>query len=213
VILIDEGQDFKPEFWFAIEMLKDQKEDAKLYIFQDCNQAIYSTVTELPISCEPLFLFDNCRNTKFIHDAAYRYYKGSEVDSPELEGKPIQLIDKSSLEQQAAEMDKMISKLVNTEKISSEDIAVIIIGSFYQAQELLSKTKNSHMWAFKEFSPKSKVLVETAKRFKGLESKLIFLWVIDEQKVDEKLLYVSISRARLRLWIVGNKPILDGLGL
>ena len=213
VILIDEGQDFKAEFWFAIEMLKDQKEDAKLYIFQDCNQAIYSTATELPISCEPLFLFDNCRNTKFIHDAAYKYYQGSEVDGPELEGELIQFIDKSSLEQQAAEIDKMISKLVNTEKISSEDIAVIIIGSFFQAQELLSKTKNSHMWAFKEFSPKSKVLVETAKRFKGLESKLLFLWVIDEQKVDEKLLYVSISRARLRLWVLGNKSTIDGIGL
>lgn len=211
VIIVDEGQDFKSEFWFAIEMLRDQQEDAKLYIFQDCNQAIYTDSTELPISCEPLFLFDNCRNTKFIHDAAYRYYIGSEIDAPALTGEAIEFIDKNSLEQQAAAIDKMTSKLVNLEYINPKDIAVIVIGSFPLAERLLLNTKNSHLWAFKEFLPSKKVLVETAKRFKGLESKLILLWVVDQEEVDEKLLYVSISRARLRLWVISNKTIIDSL--
>ena len=77
VILIDEGQDFKPEYWLAIEMLLDQNVDTKLYIFQDCNQAIYTNSNDLPIDCETLFLFDNYRNTKYIHNAAYQFYKGS----------------------------------------------------------------------------------------------------------------------------------------
>jgi hypothetical protein len=59
VILIDEGQDFKPEYWLAIEMLRDQNEDTILYIFQDSNQAIYTNNNDLPIECEPLILFDN----------------------------------------------------------------------------------------------------------------------------------------------------------
>ena len=209
VILIDEGQDFRPEYWFAIELLKDQNVDTKLYIFQDCNQAIYTDITELPIDCEPLYLFDNCRNTKFIHEASYKYYKGSEVEAPKLEGEEIQLIAKSTLEQQSIEIDKLVSKLVNTENISPSDIAVITIGLYSQAQDLLSQSKNSHLWAFKDFSPNLKVLVETAKRFKGLESKILILWIIDELDADEKMLYVSISRARLRLWIVGNQSFFD----
>jgi len=115
VILIDEGQDFKPEYWLAIEMLQDQHEDTKLYIFQDCNQAIYTNNNDLPIDCEPLFLFDNCRNTKFIHNSAYEYYKGIEVDAPDLEGEPVQLIEKTSLELQAKEIDNKVSRLINTE--------------------------------------------------------------------------------------------------
>jgi len=209
VILIDEGQDFKPEYWLAIEMLQDQHEDTKLYIFQDCNQAIYTNSNDLPIDCEPLFLFDNCRNTKYIHNFAYQYYKGTEVEAPDIEGEPVQLIEKASLELQAKEIDNKISRLINTENIGPEDIAVIVMGQFHEAQQLLENTKNSHLWAFKEFSPASKVLVETEKRFKGLESKIIFLWIIDEEAISDKLLYVSISRARFRLWVIGTSPIIQ----
>lgn len=208
VILIDEGQDFKPEYWLAIEMLRDQNEDANLYIFQDSNQAIYTVNNDLPINCEPLFLFDNCRNTQFIHNAAYQYYKGTEVDAPDLEGEPIRVIEKPSLELQAKEIDSKISRLINTESIEPEDIAIIVIGRFQVAQSLLQNTKNSNLWAFKEFSTASKVLVETAKRFKGLESKIIFLWILDEEEVNDKLLYISISRARFRLWVIGTPSII-----
>lgn len=203
-ILIDEGQDFGAEYWLSIEILRDQSDDAKLYIFQDSNQAIYTLNSDLPIHGEPLVLFDNCRNTKYIHKSAYQYYKGTEVEAPDLEGKPIQTIEKGELGLQAKEIDNRISRLINSENISPEDIAIIIIGRFHEAQLLLENTKNSHFWAFKEFLPVSKVLVETAKRFKGLESKFIFLWIIDEEAITDKLLYVSISRARFRLWIIGT---------
>ena len=213
VILVDEGQDFKPEYWLTIEMLRDQQEDTKLYIFQDSNQAIYTDSNCLPINCEPLFLFDNCRNTKYIHNSAYQYYKGTQVDAPDIEGEPVQLIEKTSLELQAREIDNKISRLINTENINPEDIAIIVMGPFHEAQALLKNTRNSHLWAFKEFSPASTVLVETEKRFKGLESKIIFLWIIDEDVINDKLLYISISRARFRLWVIGTTPIIKKTNL
>ena len=208
VILIDEGQDFKPEYWFAIEMLYDQYNEMKLYIFHDSNQAIYTKNNDFPINCEPLFLFDNCRNTKYIHNSAYQYYKGTEIEAPDLEGEPIQVIEKPSLELQAKEIDNKVLSLINAESINPEDIAIIIIGSFDDAQRGLENSKNSHLWAFKEFSPTSKVLVETAKRFKGLESKIIFLWITEEEALSDELLYVSISRARFRLWVIGTTQII-----
>lgn len=207
VILIDEGQDFKSEYWLAIEILRDEQDDTKLYIFQDSNQAIYTDNQDLPIDCEPLFLFDNCRNTKYIHNSAYQYYKGTEVDAPDIEGEPVQFIEKQSLELQAKEIDNTVSRLINTESIDPGDIAVIVIGRFDIAESFLKNSKNNHLWAYKEFSPESKVLVETAKRFKGLESKIVFLWILDSMMMDETLLYISISRARFRLWIIGDKCI------
>jgi hypothetical protein len=204
VIIIDEGQDFTPEYWFAIELLKDQNEDLKLYIFQDCNQAIYTDTSDLPITCEPLYLFDNCRNTKFIHDSAYRYYMGADVEAPEIIGEPIQLVSKESFQQQANEIGRVVSKLVNAEGIKPKDIVVTTIGSFDVAKSNLLHTKHNDLWSFKTYSNRSKVLVETAKRFKGLESKILILWVLDSSQATEKMLYVSISRARFRLWIVGE---------
>lgn len=207
VILIDEGQDFKAEFWFSIDMLREQYINTKLYIFRDTNQAIYTNDKDLPIDCEPLFLFDNCRNTKYIHNYAYQYYEGVEVEAPDVEGEPVQYIERPSLELQAKEIDKTVSRLINTESIDHADIAIIIMGDFGEAKLLLNKTKSKHLWAYKELLPKSKVLVETAKRFKGLEAKIIILWVLDASSMNDTLLYVSISRARFRLWVVGDKYI------
>ena len=213
VIVVDEGQDFKPEYWLAIEILRDQQRDTRLYIFQDSNQAIYTDSNDLPIKSEPLFLFDNCRNTKHIHNSAYRYYKGPQVDAPDIEGEPVQSIEKYTLELQVKEMDKKISFLINTENIAAKDITILIVGDFHKAQSLLENTTNSYLWAFKEFSPLSRVLVETEKRFKGLESKIIFLWIIDEHAISDKLLYISLSRARFRLWLVGKPSTIQGVKL
>jgi len=207
-IIVDEGQDFQDEYWFAIDMLfESQNEDSRLYIFQDGNQAIYSSSEELPINEVPLFLSDNCRNTKPIHEAAYQYYEGEEIEAPNIEGEAVHYITSDSLEKQALLIDKKVNQLINMENILPKDIAVIIIGDYSHAEALLKTTKNNYIWAFKDFEPQKHVLVETAKRFKGLESPIILLWITDPYTTDEKLLYVSISRARFRIWIVGSENI------
>ena len=107
VIIIDEGQDFKVEYWLAIEELRDKSSGIKLYIFQDGNQAIYASTDELPIKNEPLFLFDNCRNTKLIHQLAYQFYQGVEIAAPEIEGEPMPYIVKNSLEKQGIQVQNL----------------------------------------------------------------------------------------------------------
>jgi superfamily I DNA and RNA helicase len=204
VIIIDEGQDFKDEYWLAIEDLRDRNSDTKLYIFQDGNQAIYTSENELPINNEPLFLDYNCRNTKPIHRLAYQYYQGEEIEVPEIEGEEINFIIEKSLDKQAQIIDQKITRLISNEGIHLKDITVIVMDNFYKAEELLKNTRNQKIWAFKEFSPKNKVLVETVKRFKGLESNIIFLWILDSSDINEMLLYVSISRARSRLFIIAD---------
>jgi len=206
-IIIDEGQDFKAEYWLAIELLKEQKENTKLYIFQDTNQAIYGKPADLPIHDTPLSLIDNCRNTKYIHNLAYQYYGGEPVEAPEVEGVPIKYIIEKTVQKQAIEIDKKVHQLIHQDQINPKDIAVIIMGKYDKVSPLLQSSKHKEQWSFKTFGSEEKVLVETAKRFKGLESKIILLWVPYEETLNDMLLYVSISRARLRLWIVGDKKI------
>lgn len=205
VIIVDEGQDFTDEYWLAVDMLMEsQTNDIHLYIFQDGNQAIYSSSNELPIDEVPLYLTDNCRNTKTIHDAAYKFYKGEEIDKPSIDGEPIEFLCDESLEKQAFLIDKKIAQLISEENILPKDIVVIVSDHYDQVEAMLKNSKHKNLWAFKDFEPQKHVLVDTAKRFKGLESKVVFLWITDPFGIDEKLLYVSISRARLRLWIASN---------
>ena len=49
------------------------------------------------------------------------------------------------------------------------------------------------------------IIVGTVKRFKGLESQVLFLWGLEgiEQESDRELLYVGLTRAKGRLFCVG----------
>ncbi|MBF0412869.1 MAG: ATP-binding domain-containing protein [Desulfamplus sp.] len=61
-------------------------------------------------------------------------------------------------------------------------------------------------WVKERHGVSNTVLIETVSRFKGLESPIIFLWVNEEIKKSKyyELLYVGISRAKSRLYIVGT---------
>ena len=49
-IIVDEAQDFRPEYWAGIELLLTSEADGYLYIFCDPNQALYSKALALPIT-------------------------------------------------------------------------------------------------------------------------------------------------------------------
>jgi len=207
-IIVDEGQDFRDEYWLPLEIMADEN-DAMFYIFQDTNQAIYTNAASLPVSGEPLTLYQNCRNTLAIHKLVYQFYDGIEMDEPTLLGDDVAVISLDSLKAQSDYIDKTINNLVIQDGLRHKDIAVVTIGDFKEAKRLLEQTKNSQMWGFQVFSPEKHVLIETAKRYKGLESKILFLWVLNPADADGKLLYVSLSRARLRLYVVGNESVRD----
>ena len=202
VVIVDEGQDFRDEFWLSLEMLLDRNDQSNFYIFHDSNQSIYTELDTLPINDEPLYLLDNCRNTATIHNFAYKYYEGVEIEPPELEGARNTWIEcEDTNKAQSEKISCLINELVITEQISPSDISILTIGNFDYAKELLEKTKAHKLFMYKSLSQEQLVLVETAKRFKGLESKLLILWILNDEDVSDSLLYVSISRARLRLWI------------
>jgi superfamily I DNA and RNA helicase len=73
-IIIDEGQDFKENYWIAIESLL--KENGYLYIFYDNNQNLYEGALDFGglIQEQPCILTQNCRNTQLIHKAVANYH-------------------------------------------------------------------------------------------------------------------------------------------
>lgn len=221
-ILVDEGQDFGDEYWLAIELLLSREESAQLYVFYDPNQAIYQRAKDIPNLNlgPPLLLTENCRNTRPVHEAAYRYYKGDEIAPPELEGAPITQLVSGGLKEQAMAIRATVNDLLSQGGLKPDEVAVLVAGErkdgHFRALHDLGDPGGAR-WSFVTLWQPNGVLVDTVRRFKGLEATAVLLWCAEEvdPAVERELLYVGLSRARNRLWVIGEQvrvtKVLQGL--
>jgi hypothetical protein len=61
-VVVDEGQDFRTEWWTLIEAALRQAENGSLYIFHDNNQSLLAHRSKYPIDEPHIDLSRNCRN-------------------------------------------------------------------------------------------------------------------------------------------------------
>lgn len=215
-IIIDEGQDFRPDFWDPIlDLLKDEKESC-LYIFFDSNQMIYQKDLKFPIKDEPYPLTKNCRNTLEIHNACYRYYRGEPIDPPiENIGLPVGIITATHLPKQALALTRHIVNLLHKENISSENIIVLIADNYYkqiyytELEKLGYLLPRGHQWGIETPGFPRTITVDTVQRYKGLEAPIAYLWGIDELDPhrDRETIYVALSRPKDILFLVGKEGV------
>jgi hypothetical protein len=68
-------------------------------------------------------------------------------------------------------------------------------------------------WSIEAHRVPDSVLVDTVSRFKGLESAIVFLWGLQDlhPDIDAESLYVGLSRAKSRLYLVGTEKICGDL--
>lgn len=209
-IVIDEGQDFKEEYWLPIEWLLRDPNDSHLHVFYDQNQALYTRACSMPINEPPFVLTFNCRNTQRIHESAYRYFRGDETDGPTgNEGAPVVSLVSPSLSSQATAIHAAVVNLLNREKVDAQRIAVLVCGepkeAFYRAIERMPLPRACR-WVVEGAAADRGVRLETVRRYKGLEADVVFLWGLDclPARDERELLYVGISRAKSRLTLVGS---------
>jgi hypothetical protein len=208
-IIVDEAQDFREDYWIGLLwLLKDQNESI-LYIFYDHNQLLYANTKSVPISDAPFLLTQNCRNTKAIHELTYRYYRGEPTDAPEIPGDAVREIHAASCRPQATKLGAEVVRLISEECVRPEQITILVAttakASYYN--ELTSHRLPAGVrWAVETHGQANTILLDTAPRFKGLESPIVFLWGIDQvdTSVDRELLYVSLSRAKSKLYLVST---------
>ena len=216
-VVCDEGQDFKADYWMPIEFILSDSANSPLYIFYDDNQNLYSRVRSFPIADAPFSLTFNCRNTDKIHEAAYRYYRGIPVDPPSNVGEEIILIEAPQHEQQAKRIHARVVDLIAKESVAPDHIVVLIAESeckqdYYSELRRLPLPRPAR-WIEEAPRTDGAVLLETVKRFKGLESPIVFLWGLDalDSSSLEELLYVGISRAKSMLYVVGSASTVTSL--
>lgn len=201
-IIVDEGQDFRADWWISIDACL--KDDANLRVFLDSNQRVYDCdgngVQDL--SVVPVRLSRNLRNTKNIHRAASEHYLGPEITAEGPDGLEVAWIIAESPDSKVEAAYRELRRLVNNEEVAPGDIAVLVNG--HQARtSFLEKSSGTNIpLTDAEAMVLEDVVVDTVRRFKGLERSAVVLIVSGNEMECRELAYVAFSRARAYLCVI-----------
>ena len=209
-IIVDEGQDFRPNWWSPLQSLLAEPNEDFFYIFYDDNQSIYTDgdiADTLPIDQPPYTLTINCRNTKEIHQQVSRFYRApTETTARGPLGRPISVARYSQPHQLQATLSDTLQQLIRDERVPANEIAILTP---------LSRRK-SQIWASSGFQRTTfsdnpsqlhtddTIVCNTIHAFKGLESSVVILAELDQWRSRDlnSLLYVACSRARNHLIVL-----------
>jgi superfamily I DNA and RNA helicase len=202
-IVVDEGQDFFPNWWIPLEMISSE-EEGPLYLFYDPAQNLFvGDKLSIPSLGTPITLPTNCRNTSRIAKTCSQI-RGVEIpvryDAPEGDETIVQVAKKA--DQQVKICEQIVGEWVGKGKLKPSQIAI----------------QSPHSWKNSSFADVKKIrdipltdsldkwkaaeglLFKTIRSFKGLEADAVV--VIDVPRTDimphfkSADLYVACSRAK-----------------
>ena len=184
-----------------------------VYVFHDDNQKLYRRSNAFPAGLLEIPLRDNLRNTRRISALTERFYQGPPMRALGPEGQDVERIAIQDASQIEREVSRALHHLIKDNGVAPADIAVLM-GS----GRACPLRKGQRIGAFEtttdQAAEPSKVLLETVRRFKGLERPVIVLTGIDDLPATEEtaLLYCGLSRARVHLVIVATEATMERVG-
>lgn len=204
-IIVDEGQDFRPEWWEVLPWLLGDPANDLLYVFFDDNQRVYPDRSAIPIEAEPYPLDENCRNTQRVFERVISFYNGPQPPialGPA--GQPVEIIAYTTPSDGTDQLRRVLHRLINQSGFAPEEMAVLTSLGVERSQVLGQRLGNIQLTDRLPLAP-SEVFATTVRRFKGLERPVIVLSEIDgRMSADEAetLMYVGTSRAKTYLVIL-----------
>ena len=203
-VIVDEAQDFRTEWWLAIEACI--KPDGMLRVFMDSNQVVYDQagVTAQDLTAVPVRLSRNLRNTKPIHRAASVHYRGPEIVPDGPDGLEVVWIEAESETDKVAAAYRELRRLIFTEEVDPGDIAVLVNGPSGRLAFLERCAGTSIPVSDAEDVTREEVIVDTVRRFKGLERPAVIAVVTGDEMPRPELAYVAFSRAKAFLSVVSS---------
>jgi hypothetical protein len=206
-VVVDEAQDFAPDWWVTIESLLSGGSMGRLYAFLDLNQSLRGVAKFPPVPLSARFrLTTNCRNTKAIaHSGAslarleVRLLPGS----PKGEAPAIRRAGSSSAEAGLvlAEVRQLLLQGIKSHQLA-------LIGPSAHSKGALARHKEVGGVPLVEDASDWRrgagILVTTARAFKGLEADVVIAYGLGAFSTlfTPTDLYVAWTRAKHRLFLI-----------
>lgn len=215
-VIVDEAQDFEPEWWLPIELLNVEAEDGSLFIFYDPKQNLFVNKNLVfPAIAARFELPVNCRNTRRIADLCSRV-RG--VDIPSAVFAPVGVEPHVDVipdgDHRATAVEQQLKEWVKDGKLMTSQVAILspyrpegsgcCVGNRTRLAGL-PVTTDPAAWR-----AGSGVLIASIRSFKGLEADAIILTDVGKPDVGTFSvadLYVACSRAKHLLTIYATEPI------
>jgi len=204
-IIIDEAQDFSPAWIAQLESLLDEEGPRRLMMVADSGQEIFSRGFRMPKTedgwtlCE---LVNNCRNSHQIARLLRTLLGGA--PSPEIGPETIGISFDDATNEDVISVVKSI--LVRQPDDGSGLLAPLgstaVIVPSIKLRDTLRDELDLGSWDERD----SKIVCETERRLKGTEFDTVIL-VDPDYRMDDRALYIGISRAINQLFVVGSHEL------
>ena len=209
-VIVDEGQDFKEDWWIALEDIIADQRKAHFYVFLDPNQDLYGGGLSKEWDMPAIQLTMNCRNTVTIARYAGRFL---DLEPNTRDGAPEGLaVGETEYTDSRNAVDiirKTLHGWINERGAGSDSVVVLTTGS-PRFGPVKHGTKMGNFTLVPVDAPlgHNEVRLETVRRFKGRESEAVLLFVADPEHAGRhNELYVATSRARHLLHVV--RPVAE----
>ena len=201
-IIVDEGQDFLENWWVALD--EALIEGGSIRVFFDSNQRLYSHHSEFVSALDlvPIPLNRNLRNTQRIHDASMVHYSGLVTTAPGPLGMELKWVETGAVPGLTRAAFNEVKRLVYQEELDPAEIAILVTNSEERDAFMIAAAHSGIPFAGAENLSRNAVVVDTIRRFKGLERTAIVLCIAGTETGQTELAYVGMTRARAALSIV-----------
>lgn len=213
-VVVDEAQDFYPNWWMPVELLNTFAEEGPLYVFCDPAQNLFvDSGLVLPELGVRYSLPTNCRNTRRIAATCSRI-RGVEIavrrEAPE--GIDTTIAVASLGDQQRAACENQIREWLNGGKLKPNQIAVL--SPRRQGSSSLAGMKALGgcpiIDSLSDWKEGKGILYSTVRAFKGLEADALVVMDVSgfSPVLTQADLYVACSRAKHLLTVLAT---VDGI--
>ena len=203
-IVVDEGQDFLPDWWPCLEDALKNGSEGTLYAFYDPDQTIFGNYRP-PEALDVVEhrLVYNCRNTVSIIEFAAR--RADLKSSPRFrvgtpQGTEVEEIACQHACDLCRSVAERLDRLVDDEGIDPGRIAILSNRTIASTPFALDGRAGRFALVNLDegHGSKNRVTFETLYRFKGLEADVVFLLVLPggAKKLEPTDVYVAATRAR-----------------
>jgi len=211
-IIVDEGQDFRADWWRAIEELLREPRLGRLVVFFDENQDLYGGGPAKELDVAPTRLSYNCRNTAGIARFVAQVIGIEPRVKPGMpEGDGVELIECADEKESVDAVRKALHRLVREQDVEPQQIVILSTRSGERSPVWRASPLGSFSLVALDAELRGdQVRMGSLHRFKGLESDVIILTDVEPGAPTSSPthVYVGSSRARHKLIVVqvgGNR--------